>query len=172
MTASSVQPGNPRQVTVDPAYVGWYVGAIEARVGAGSVFTAIGYAFAPGRVSSLRAPTPGQTVAAGPLSGPIVGASTTTTTRLHFTPRVRIRRRAVRRGRARVLGSVSCSGRCVAHVTLRHGRRAVTRRLVVTRGQVAVKLRPGTFPRHATIVRVSVRFDGHPATASGAVRLR
>ena len=180
MTASSVQSGNPSQVTVDPAYAGWYVGAIEARVGRGTAYPAILYTFPPGRVSSLPAPLPGQTVAVGPLRGPIPGPSTITepiqtvppAARLPFTPRVTIRRRAVRRGGALMLAAVRCSGRCVAHATLRHGRKAVTRRIVVTGGQAAVKLRPGTFSRRATAVRVAVRFDNHPATASGSVKLR
>lgn len=176
MTASSLQPDNPEQVTIDPAYAGWYVGAIEARIGSGSVFPAVGYVFTPGQVSLHRAPTPGQTVAAGPLSGPIPAAPTTSEpnrlTALRFTPRVTIRRRAVRRGGALVLATARCSGRCVARATLRHGRRAVTRRILVTGGQATIKLWPRTFPRGATTVRVSVRFDKHPATASGAVKLR
>ncbi len=71
-----------------------------------------------------------------------------------------------------MLAAVRCSGRCVAYVTLRHGRQARKRRIVVTGGQAAVKLWPGTFSRRATTVRVTVRFDKHRATAEGSVRLR
>ena len=176
MSASSWQPGNPEQVTIDPAYAGWYVGAIEARIGWGSVFPAVLYVFTPGQVSLHPAPPPGQTVAAGPLSGPILAAPTTSEpkrlTALRFTPRVTIRHRALRRGGALVLATVRCSGRCVARATLRHGRRAVTRRILVTGGQAAVKLWPGTFSRRATMVRVTVGFDKHRVTASGSVKLR
>ncbi len=177
MTASSWQPGNPSEVTIDPAYAGWYVGAVKARIGWGSVFPAIGYLFIPGQVSSHQAPIPARTVAAGPLSGPIPSPPTTgepdaPTARLRFTPRVTIRKRAVRRGPALVLAAVRCSGRCVAHATLRHGRKVLTRRIVASGGQAAVRLWPGTFSRRATTVRVTVRFDKHPATASGSVKLR
>ena len=177
MTASSNQPGHPSQVTVAAAYAGWYVGAIEARFGAGTLFPPMAVWIAPGEVSAVPTPTPGQTVAAGPLVGPVVGVPTTTvrdpaTTGLRFTPRVTIRKRAVRRRGALVLATVRCSGRCVARATLRHGRRVVTRRIVVTGGQASVKLLRGTFSRRATKVRVTVRFDRHPATASGSVKLR
>jgi hypothetical protein len=175
MTASILQPGNPAQITIDPAYTGWYVGAIESRYGAGTAFPAIGYPFTPpGQVSQLRAPLLRQTIVAGPLRGPVLGAPTSAppTARLSFTPRATIRRRAARRGRALVLATVRCSGRCVAHAKLRHGSKTTTRRIVVTGAQAAVKLWPGTFSRHATKVRVSVRFDNHPATASGTVKLR
>ncbi len=174
MTASSWQPGNPSQVTIGPAYAGWYVGAIEARIGSASIFPAILYLFPPGQVSPNAAPTPSQTVAAGALSGPVIGAPTSQppTTRLRFVPRVTIRRRAVRRGGALVLAALRCTGRCVAHATLRHGRKALTRRIVVTGGQAAVKLWPGTFSPRATTVRVTVRFDEHPATAGGSIKLR
>ena len=162
------------EVTIDPAYAGWYVGAIETRIGSGTVFPAIGYLFSAGQVSPHRAPTPAQTVAAGALSGPVIGAPTSQppTTRLRFVPRVTIRRRAVRRGGALVLAALRCSGRCVAHATLRHGRKALTRRIVVTGGQAAVKLWPGTFSPRATTVRVTVRFDEHTATAGGSIKLR
>lgn len=174
MTASIVQGGDP-SVTIDPAYAGWYVGAIEARTGPGPL-PGILYLFPAGRVSSLRAPMPGRTIAAGPLSGPVAppvsAPGDRTHTRLGFTPRVAIRKRAVRRGRTLVLGAVSCSRRCVARATLRHGTRAVTRRLVVSRGRATIELRPGTFPRRSTSVRVTVRFDHHARTATGSVKLR
>ena len=106
-------------------------------------------------------------------SGPLFAAQpATSTTRLRFTPRVKLRRRALRRGPALGLGSISCSDRCVAHVTLRHGRRVVTSRVVVADDHRAVELQSGAFSPRATRVRVSVRFDDHPATARGAVKLR
>lgn len=71
-----------------------------------------------------------------------------------------------------VLGTITCARRCVAPATLRHGGKAATRRIVVTRGRASVKLLHGTFSRRATKVRVAVRFDRHPATASGSVKLR
>jgi hypothetical protein len=171
---------NTSEVTIDPAYAGGYVGAIESRVGSGTLFPAVLYVFPPGRVSRMPAPTPGQTVAAGALSGPILAAPNAshrhqlgdTTAPLGFTLRVTIRKRALRRGGALVLAAVRCSGRCVARATLRHGRKAFTRRIVVNDGRAAVKLWPGTFSRRATAVRVSIRFDRHPTTASGSVKLR
>jgi len=169
------------QVTIDPAYAGWYVGALEWRIGSGSVFTADAIGFRPGYVSPYPAMMPGQTVAVGPLTGPVIGSPTPSepptvtepsNEQLRFTPRVTIRKRALRQGTALKLASISCSGRCVAHATLRHARRAVTRRIIVTGGRASIKLLRGTFSRHATKVRVAVRFDRHPATASGSVKLR
>jgi len=186
MTASSIQPGNPSQVTIDPAYTGWYVGAVEHRAGAQSAYPAILYRFPPGQVSSLPAPAPGQTVAVGPLSGPVTaGPDVVPPTApdtppdvkiargISFLPSATLRKRAARSGGASVLGKISCPGRCVAHLTLRHGRKAVARRIVLNGTRTTIKVRSGTFPREATALRVTVRFEGFPTTnVSRSVKLR
>ena len=183
MSASSIQPGNPSQVTIDSAYTGWYVGAVEHRAGAQSAYPAILYRFPPGQVSSLPAPPPGQTVAVGPLSGPVIAgpdveppSAPVTPPGLKgargFIPIATLRKRAARSGGAFVLGTISCSGRCVARVTLRHGRKAVARRIVLNGKRATIKVRSGTFPRQATAVRVTVRFDGLRTNARRSVKLR
>lgn len=184
MTASSIQPGNPSQVTIDSAYTGWYVGAVEHRAGAQSAYPAILYRFPPGQVSSLPAPAPGQTVAVGPLSGPVTagpdvvppaapGTPPGVTGARGFIPIATLRKRAARRGGASVLGTISCPGRCVAHLTLRHGRKAVARRIVLNGKRTTIMVRSGTFPREATALRVTVRFEGFPTTnISRSVKLR
>lgn len=180
MNAASLQPWGPSEVTIDPAYAGWYIGAIESRFGWGAAFPAIGIPFMPGQVSRWRSPSPSQTVAAGPLSGPIPAppapppppAAADPEQAPRFTPRVMLGKRAMRRAGSLVLGTIICARRCVARTTLRHGRKAVTRRIVVTGGRASIKLLRGAFSRRATEVRVAVRFDRHPATASGSVKLR
>lgn len=167
------------QATIDVAYTGWYVGAVETRIGSGTLFPASTWPPIPaGQVSPFVAPMPAQTVAAGALSGPIVGSSNGggdgagPAPRLQFSPRATVRDRATRLRGALVLGSIRCSGRCVADVTLRHGRKASTRRIVITAGRAPIKLWPGTFPQRATVVHVTVRFDNHPATTKRSVKLR
>lgn len=183
MTASSIQPGNPSQVTIDPAYTGWYVGAVEHRAGAQSAYPAILYRVPPGQVSSIPAPAPGRTVAVGPLSGPVTAGPDVAPPPAPGTPPdakgargsipvATLRKRAARNGGAFVLGTISCSGRCVARLTLRHGRKAVARRIVLNGRRVTIKVRSGTFPRQATAVRVTVRFEGLRTNASRSVQLR
>lgn len=163
-------------VLIDPVYVGWYVGAIEARIGSGTISPTIGLVFEPGKVSQYLAAMPARTVAAGPLGGPIIAAGGPgRVLTIGDPPRrrsVTVRTRAIRQRGALVLAAIRCSDRCIAHATLRHGRRMVDRRILVTGGRASVRLWPGSFPRRATVVRVSIRFDDHPATASGAVKLR
>jgi hypothetical protein len=174
MSAAPIQGGSG-VVTVDAAYAGWYVGAIETRIGAGAVFPAIGYVFPAGQVSPHKAPAPGQIVAAGPLSGPLVAPASPPAVkepvRLGFTPRVVIRRRAAHRDGGLVLGTIACRGRCVARVTLRRGPKTVKRRVVITGRTAAVAVRPGTFPFRPGSVHVAVRIDDHPGTFSGTVRM-
>ena len=163
--------------TIGAAYSGWYVGAIETRIGSGTVFTASAWAISPGRVSPFAAPMPARTVAAGALSGPILGSSdgggdgAGSAARPQFTSRATVRERATRLRGALVLGSIRCSGRCVAHVTLRHGRKTWTRRIVITAGRASIKLSPGTFSRRATVVHVTVGFDNHARTTRRSVKL-
>lgn len=164
MTASILQSGNPSEIRIDRAYDGWYVGAIEARIGVGEVAAAIGYAAPlPGHLSPLQPPVPGQTVAVGPLVGPVRSAA---------SPRVVIRKRASHQHHALVLATIACGDECVARVTLGHGHLTVRRRMVVSHRRARVQLRPGTFPRAATTVRVDIRFEHDPTRSSGTVVLR
>jgi len=175
MNAASLQPGHPSQVIIDRAYTGWYIGAIERRTAAQSVFVAIGYHFPAGQISGLPAPRPGQTVSAGALIGPITDPSPApppeSAPAPPFRPRVALRKRAARRGGSLLLGTLICSKPCVARVTLRHGTTATTRRIVVRHERASIRLWPGTFSRRATSLRVTTRFDGFSTMRHGTVRL-
>lgn len=70
MTGSFPYGGKPSNVRVDPSYVGWYVGAIDAP-GALRTVPAMAYPQAPPADEATRTPPPSQAVAVSPLIGPV-----------------------------------------------------------------------------------------------------
>lgn len=180
MTPSSIQPGSyPEQIVLDAAYAGWYVGAVERRVASGLPYPAILYnETPPGQIAALPAPVPGQTVATSPLLGPVPNPPPTPAPPKASAPvaptrKATIRKRALRSSSGLSLATLACSADCAATVMVRHGSRTITRRVVATKARPkAVTLRTGTFPRRATSLRVTIRFDGNKLKTSGVVQLR
>lgn len=144
------------RVTIDERYLGWYAGAVDRRARDGAP------AFPELDRRPEAVPPPGSVVQHGALFA--------TPIRLGFTPRATLVRRVAGRPRTLRLGTIRCSGRCVAHVTLRWGRRTVVRRIVVDGSSARITLGRARLGR-ARSVRVTVRYDDHPALARRTVRV-
>lgn len=150
------RPGRP--VRVAPNLLGWYLGTVDEHLPAGDV---------PGLPAPATPPTvppPGPAVVHGPLS--------TEAVRLGFTPRASVPRRATVRGRGLRLATIRCAGRCVARVAVRAGGRTTQRRVVVPAGRPTVVSVPRRAVGTARTLRLTIRFDDHPAVARRTVRVR
>lgn len=143
-------------VALDAQYLGWYVGAVDrySRADVGE--------FPDLDRRPETVPAPGPIVTLGPLSA--------TPVRLGFTPRASIVRRIAGTPRTLRLATVRCAERCVARVTLRGGGKTIVRRVVADGGSTAVRVRHASL-RRARSVRVTVRFDDHPAVVRRTVRV-
>ena len=114
MVGSSPEPDTTSgPVKVTTSYGGWYVGPIDMRLPADVAIAGVGIVREGNAVSGIRAPSPAQTIAAGPLVGPIPAA---TPAQLRAAAvRVQLRRTAKRSGKRLLLGSVTCPEGCTAY---------------------------------------------------------
>lgn len=171
---------------IDSAYAGWFIGATDERYGRESVFPAAAWpAPIPGVPSTLPARAASQTVALGALVGPIAAAPAAPapapipgptpkpqdepkTKTLGFTPSVALRKRATTTGGKRVVGTISCKARCVAHVKLTQGKKTASLKIVVSKKKASITL-PAKFSTKRS-VGVAVTFDDHAAKKTGSVK--
>jgi hypothetical protein len=167
-------------LVIDAAYVGWYIGAVETRLAAETAIAGVGLPQAtPGKIYPIASPAPGQTVAVSPLVGPVAGlpAATddpdkdSTTITPVFTSRLALRKKALVKGSLLSLGTIRCSSRCVAHVTVKAGGKTVKHRLVVKNAK-AITVKRKLLPARASLARLTVTFDGHRGKKSGRLKLR
>jgi hypothetical protein len=179
MNAAAFGQPPSKPLTVDSAYVGWYVGAVETRLAAETAIAGVGYSDpTPGHVYPLTSPALAQTVAVSALVGPVTtpsgddtAGSDSTTVTPEFTSRLVLRKRALLTSGTLRLGTIRCSSRCVAHVTVKAGGTSIKRRLVVKDAKV-ITVKRNQLPLAATTARIKVSFDGHKGSKSGRLRLR
>lgn len=170
LTASSFQPGNPESVELDAAYAGWYVGAVEARFGGGSAFTLPGYGFPPGVLSFYDAPRVSQTVAAGPLVGPVPPPTDAQRPTVSWRSRAAVRRRGLAD-----FGTARCPVACGLKLTVKARSGGKTRtRFANLGGTGTVRLRLPLPPRmrSAAAFRATLAADALAFNASARVRGR
>lgn len=100
----------PTPLRIPTAYGGWYVGAVETRFAAETVWAGVGSSFPGNMVSRNTMRRLGPTDAASPLIGPIPAA--TPEQLVAAKPTVVLRSRGTRRGRLIVLGTITCPEGC------------------------------------------------------------
>ncbi|MDO9353373.1 MAG: hypothetical protein Q7T55_06745 [Solirubrobacteraceae bacterium] len=176
----TLAPG-PASAVLDSAYAGWYVGAIDYRYARDSVFPAGAWpAPVPGIPSTIPAPTPSRIVVNSALIGPITPAQPPSVSEedgglrpqtdpkpLGFTPKVTVLKTAKKAKGARTLGSITCTGTCVATVTYAQGKKTATSQLTIT-GKKALKLPSKLSVKKST--RVTVVFLRSTVTKTGTVK--
>lgn len=172
--------GSP--ATLNAAYAGWYVGAVELRYGTGTAFPAVGLLFPADAVSRNAAQPPSQTVAVGALSGPVPtppGQPTPpaspkggTNRPITTAPVLALRKAALLTRGSLVVGTVRCPNGCVASVHVQQGKRTATRKVKVKPGmKTKIGVSARRFDRTRKL-RVTVRFDDSTPPLTGTLRAR